>query len=140
MERRLSAPEVSLDEPMVQTEEGMRCLRRDAFAAPAEERPDIRCENEELAARLRQGITGRGFVMDERERLLLERRWLEDEPTVLQELSTLFGVSRERVRQIERRLLAELRGVLGEEGSAPRKTPRRRRGPAPREMAVAAAG
>jgi hypothetical protein len=42
------------------------------------------------------------------------------------------------VRQIERRLLAELRSTLGEVRGARPKAPERRRGPARREMALAA--
>jgi RNA polymerase sigma-32 factor len=143
MECRMGAPELSLDEPglygSAYAGDGARSMRRDALTAPAEERPDVRCENEELAERLHEGLAGRVFPMDERERLLLERRWLAEEPAILQELGTLFGVSRERVRQIERRLLDELRCALGEARGAMPKAPERRRGPARREMALAAA-
>ncbi|HEX2571413.1 MAG TPA: sigma-70 family RNA polymerase sigma factor [Polyangia bacterium] len=142
MECRMGSSELSLDEPTFNglgyAGEGARTLRRDALTAPSEERPDVRYENEELTAQLHKGLTGQAFPMDERERLLLERRWLAEEPAVLQELGALFGVSRERVRQIERRLLAELRSTLGEVRGARPKAPERRRGPARREMALAA--
>lgn len=142
MECRMGAPELSLDEPSSDgrgyASEGMRTLRRDALTAPTEQRPDVRYEHEELVDQLHKGITGQAFPIDERDRLLLERRWLAEEPAVLQELGALFGVSRERVRQIERRLLEELRRTLGEVRRTRPRAPTRRRGPARREMALAA--
>jgi RNA polymerase sigma-32 factor len=142
MECRMGAPELSLDEPSSNgcgyAGEAMRTLRRDALTAPTEERPDVRYEHEELVDQLHKGIAGQAFPIDEREQLLLERRWLAEEPAVLQELGTLFGVSRERVRQIERRLLDELRCTLGEARGARPRVHTRRRGPARREMAFAA--
>ncbi len=47
--------------------------------------------------------------LNERERSILSERWLRDKPCTLEELSTRFGISRERVRQVEMRAFEKLR-------------------------------
>jgi len=53
-------------------------------------------------------------TLDERDRLLVDRRILADEPATLAELGEEFGVSRERVRQLEVRIVERLREYLKE--------------------------
>jgi RNA polymerase sigma-32 factor len=48
------------------------------------------------------------LTLDEREREIVRARNLCDEPETLEDLSKRFGVSRERVRQLEERALAKL--------------------------------
>lgn len=52
--------------------------------------------------------------LSERERLIVRRRMMSDEPTTLQEIGGLLGISKERVRQLEERAKEKLRGVLFE--------------------------
>ena len=51
-------------------------------------------------------------VLNERERHILTERRLKDEPTTLEELSASYGVSRERVRQIEVRAFEKLQRAI----------------------------
>ncbi|MCZ7583260.1 MAG: hypothetical protein M5R36_07955 [Deltaproteobacteria bacterium] len=51
-----------------------------------------------------------------KERTIYERRMLGDPPATLQELGDEFGVTRERVRQIEARILKKLRAYFDEKG------------------------
>ena len=51
-------------------------------------------------------------TLDERDRKLVERRILSEEPKTLAELGEEFGVSRERVRQLEARIVERLREYL----------------------------
>ena len=51
-------------------------------------------------------------VLNERERRIVEQRILSDEPVTLQELADVFGVSRERIRQLETNALKKLRPLL----------------------------
>ena len=53
-------------------------------------------------------------TLDERERRIVDARLLAEEPKTLQELGAEFGVSRERVRQLEARLIEKLREYLKE--------------------------
>jgi RNA polymerase sigma-32 factor len=50
--------------------------------------------------------------LDQRERLIITKRYLEDTPWTLQRLGDYFGTSRERVRQLEKRALDKLRSEL----------------------------
>jgi RNA polymerase sigma-32 factor len=50
--------------------------------------------------------------LDDRERLIVERRIMAEHPVTLIELGSLLGVSRERTRQLEARALGKLRRAL----------------------------
>lgn len=52
--------------------------------------------------------------LKERERYILEHRFLSDEPLLLREIAEKFGVSRERIRQCETQLKRKLRTVLAD--------------------------
>ncbi|MDR1081130.1 MAG: RNA polymerase factor sigma-32 [Deltaproteobacteria bacterium] len=54
-------------------------------------------------------------TLGERDRGILERRLLSDDPLTLQEMGESFGISRERVRQLEERLKKKLSAYLLEE-------------------------
>jgi len=83
-------------------------------------------ETEEFDARMTLLQEAMG-ELNERERHIIQERRLKDEPATLEELSTEYGVSRERVRQIEVRAFEKLqkamkkvaaeRGLLAEAGA-----------------------
>ncbi len=50
--------------------------------------------------------------LDERSRDIIQRRWLTDDKTTLQELADEYGVSAERIRQIEAAAMKKMRGVF----------------------------
>ena len=59
-------------------------------------------------------------VLSDRERDIIERRRLKDEPDTLEDLSRIYGISRERVRQIEVRAFEKLQEAMtGEARSKP---------------------
>jgi RNA polymerase sigma-32 factor len=64
-------------------------------------------EREELGER-HDLLTGALGELTEREREIIQARRLQDEPATLEELSQKYGVSRERVRQIEVRAFEKL--------------------------------
>jgi RNA polymerase sigma-32 factor len=68
-------------------------------------------ENEELDNR-RQLLKDAMGVLNERERRIFEARRLTDDPVTLEDLSTEFGVSRERVRQIEVRAFEKVQKAV----------------------------
>ena len=51
-------------------------------------------------------------TLDERTRDILERRWLTDDKATLQTLADEYGVSAERIRQLENNAIKKLRGVM----------------------------
>ena len=50
--------------------------------------------------------------LDERSRDIVERRWLSDEKPTLHDLADEYGVSAERIRQIEKRAMEKMKGLI----------------------------
>ena len=71
----------------------------------------IMAEHEELDHR-RQALNGAIGVLNPRERRIFEARRLSDEPMTLEDLAPEFGVSRERVRQIEVRAFEKVQKAV----------------------------
>ena len=72
-------------------------------------------ESEESSLR-KNYLTKALATLNERERRIFEARRLADDPVTLEELSTEFGVSRERIRQIEARAIDRMRGICRSRG------------------------
>ena len=51
-------------------------------------------------------------TLDERSRSIIQRRWLHDDKTTLQDLADEYGVSAERVRQLENNAMKKLRSAI----------------------------
>jgi RNA polymerase sigma-32 factor len=77
--------------------------------SPSQER--ILVENEEFDNR-RKALGQALDVLNERERRIFEARRLADDPITLEELADEFGVSRERVRQIEVRAFEKVQKAV----------------------------
>jgi DNA-directed RNA polymerase sigma subunit (sigma70/sigma32) len=65
-----------------------------------------------LPKRLQQILRNALSVLNPRERRIFEARRLSDDPITLEDLSTEFGVSRERVRQIEVRAFEKIQEAV----------------------------
>lgn len=97
MERRLYARDVSLNMPASAESE---VERQDLLVDVAPDQETRFIEHEESRrgnAFIAQALT----ELDARERRIFEARRLQDEPATLEDLAKIFGISRERVRQIE---------------------------------------
>jgi RNA polymerase sigma-32 factor len=97
MNRRLGG-DVSLNTPIREEDDSGEWQDWLVDDAPSQER--VLAEAEELDHR-RQALGEALTVLNTRERRIFEARRLADEPVTLEELADEFGVSRERVRQIE---------------------------------------
>jgi RNA polymerase sigma-32 factor len=75
--------------------------------------PEDEAHAEEVRALARVAVSRALGSLSERERLIVKRRMMSEEPTTLQELGNLLGVSKERVRQLEERVKSKLRSSLG---------------------------
>jgi len=94
-----------------------RTGNEEIFASSAEKR-GVQMADETTNARQRDVITSILGQLDERERsILLHRYGLQQgsEPLTLEEVGTRFGVTKERIRQIEARALQKLRKIAEEE-------------------------
>ena len=114
MERRMAAPDLSLDAPLSSDDgDGTRTrldLIEDDFADP-EDNIDAVHFKDLLDAKLRTF----GATLQDRELEIFRDRLVADEPVTLQELGDRWGVSRERARQIEKRMVIRLREYLQQE-------------------------
>ena len=110
MDRRLAAPEASLDAPMPGDDDGSRS--RLDFLPSEDQRPDQAVAQGEFAALLRGKLETFAGTLEGREQTIFRERWLTESPLTLQELGERYGVSRERARQLEKRMLGRLRKYL----------------------------
>ncbi|HEX5660409.1 MAG TPA: RNA polymerase factor sigma-32 [Polyangiales bacterium] len=110
MDRRLSAGEASLDAP-VAGDESKSQTRVDLMPAVGE-RVDQLLADEEVAGLLHDEMQRFGETLKGKERQIFYERLMAEDPRTLQELGTDFGVSRERVRQLEKRLQERLKAYL----------------------------
>ncbi|HEY6877188.1 MAG TPA: RNA polymerase factor sigma-32 [Polyangiales bacterium] len=110
MDRRLSAGEMSLDTP-VSNDESKSQSRVDLIPAVGE-RVDQLLADEEIAGMLHEEMQHFGETLKGKERQIFYERLMAEDPRTLQELGTDFGVSRERVRQLEKRLQDRLKAYL----------------------------
>ena len=111
MERRLGQGETSLDAPVSKDDAGGR-TRLDLLESSAESRPDIVAEGTEFRDLLRQKLAAFETTLRGREQTLFQERLLTDTPKTLQEIGEHYGISRERARQLEKRLIDKLRVYL----------------------------
>jgi len=108
MNRRLSGSDHSLNAPLRAENDGEWM---DWLVDDTENQEVVIAENEELTKR-RALLQDALMTLNERERYILTERRLKDEPTTLEDLSQVFGISRERVRQIEVRAFEKLQKAI----------------------------
>ncbi len=70
---------------------------------------------QEMRERLSEVLTGIEDKLNDKEKVILTSRLLSDEPQTLQTIADQFGISRERVRQIESNLLKKLKKIFEQE-------------------------
>ncbi len=111
MNRRLSGPDASLNAPLrADGESEWQDWLADDDQVSQE---TVVAENEEKS--LRMSLLEDAMVeLTDRERHILTERRLKDDPTTLEELAAQYGVSRERVRQIEVRAFEKLQKTMRE--------------------------
>ena len=109
MNRRLAGPDASLNAPLrADSENEWQDWLADDEAVSQETQL---AEDEERS--LRMGLLEEAMTeLTDRERHILTERRLKDEPTTLEELASQYGVSRERVRQIEVRAFEKLQKAM----------------------------
>ncbi len=105
MNRRLSG-DASLNAPIRATE-GESGEWQDWLVDESQSQEDMLVEQDELENR-RGLLSGALDVLNDRERRIFQARRLSEDPLTLEELSSEFDISRERVRQIEVRAFEKL--------------------------------
>ena len=132
MEQRMSARDVSVDSPVGPDDDGTMLDFLPSQGTTEETVADAHYQKI-VAERMREF----GDTLSGKDRTIFEKRLLTEDPMTLQEIGTMYRISRERVRQIEERLKKRLKDyLLGRmkdletvEVVEPRARRRRRRGP-----------
>ncbi len=111
MERRLSARDPGFD-PLPDVHDDDRAFSPAAYLRSPESDPSMLVEktdwHDRATAKMREALT----TLDERSRDILESRWLTEDKQTLHELADQYGVSAERIRQIEASAIKKLGAVM----------------------------
>ncbi len=119
LRRHILSSELTLDAPLRRGDGELTISRIELLRAADDTRPDVQYEELEQRAATRDLLATFARRLRGRERLIFEARWrLDDQRYTLAELGDRFGVSRERVRQIEERMLDRLRKYVLSRGGA----------------------
>jgi RNA polymerase sigma-32 factor len=109
MEQRLARNDLSLQAPAYSDDDGREV--GEMLAGPGDS-VEQNVSDAELREVFMQRVREFAKSLEERDRRIIDARILAEEPLSLQELGTEFGVSRERVRQLEARIVSQLRDHL----------------------------
>lgn len=110
MDARLSGSDMSLN--MTVSDESESGNERQDYLVDDAPLPDATAENLIDTERRHEWLNDAMEVLNERERLIIQRRRLSESGATLEELGGKLGISKERVRQIESRALEKLRTAL----------------------------
>jgi RNA polymerase sigma-32 factor len=111
METRLTGHDVSL-EPLGEDDED-KPFAPIAYLTAEDAEPGVLLEREQTIRRRSQGLEDALAELDPRSRRIIEARWLtEDASATLHDLADEFGVSAERIRQIEVKALSKMKGAM----------------------------
>ena len=105
MDQRLDRWEVSLDAPIKEGSDNERI----EFVATQAPSAETQVAKKEMEAIVREKIDSFKKDLTERELYILENRIFSDTPATLQEIGEGYGITRERVRQIENSMIKKMR-------------------------------
>jgi RNA polymerase sigma-32 factor len=104
MDQRMSGHDVYLNSTVSSEGEDEKI---DFLVEPSENQETVLANRQEMTAK--QGMLQKALTtLSDRERDIIERRRLKDDPDTLEDLSRAYSISRERVRQIEVRAFEKL--------------------------------
>jgi len=110
METRLSGRDIPLDAGSDDEDERFAPI---AYLPDPHAEPSEQVEQAQLARLQDSGLRDALASLDERSRAIVQRRWLaEGDSATLHELAAEYGVSAERIRQIEAKAMQKMRGML----------------------------
>ncbi len=108
--RLLGNAEVSFNQPVSADDD--RSME-DSFADNSK-RPDVLVQEKEERAELFDRLGKIAETLNDKEKVILKDRLLSDTPLTLQELADKFGISKERARQIEEKIISKMRIELAD--------------------------
>ncbi|MCG5540611.1 MULTISPECIES: RNA polymerase sigma factor RpoH [unclassified Halorhodospira] len=111
MESRLSGQDLGFD-PLVSEDEEEQVRAPVAYLEDRRFDPAEVVESSDWGTHQDDTLHQALAQLDERSRHILRARWLEEERQTLQELADHYGVSAERIRQLEKNAISKLRGAV----------------------------
>lgn len=111
MNRRMSGGDQSLNAPLRMDGEGTGEWQDWLVDENQKSQETLVADNEELSIR-REMLTSAMEDLNDREKDIIMQRRLQDKPSTLEELSQVYDISRERVRQIEVRAFEKLQKAM----------------------------
>ena len=111
MEGRLGAYDASFDGPTNDDDDNTVVSPAAYLHSDNSDPADLIAEQDQQQRETRQ-LGSALMALDDRSRDILERRWLADQKSTLQELADEYGVSAERIRQLENNAIKKLRNAI----------------------------
>jgi len=111
MESRMHGHDSAFDAPPGASEDRMSLSPSDTLFQEQDD-PSTILEREDGRDKTQAGLAAGFDILDDRSRAILQRRWLEDEKSTLHELADEYGVSAERIRQIEKAAMKKIKAHL----------------------------
>ena len=112
MEKRLAARDLSFDPVPDSSEDGDETYSPAAYLPSPDSDPAVQIENAEWEDTTGDRLASAMKTLDARSRDILVSRWTGDAKATLHDLAGKYGVSAERVRQIEANAIKKLRGLM----------------------------
>ena len=110
METRLTGRDVSIDPTPGDEETSISPI---AYLTDSDDEPALIFERKQTALNRTTGLSTALAKLDDRSRRIIEARWLrEDDSATLQELADEYGVSAERIRQIESKAMKAMKAQI----------------------------
>jgi RNA polymerase sigma-32 factor len=115
MQKRMSSPDASLNAPLGNDDDGGVPRTRLDLLEDASEDPEDEVSSNQFKRLLYDKLRSFGSTLEGREAEIFTQRLVADDPITLQDLGDRWGVSRERARQVEKRMVLRLRKFLQDE-------------------------
>jgi len=112
MESRLSGQDVSFDPAVTGADDEVNLTPSTYISAPGNADPALALEQSDWERQNSGHLHHSLAQLDERSRIILEQRWLSDQKATLHTLADRFGVSAERIRQLEKNAINKLKTLM----------------------------
>ncbi|MFQ5644504.1 MAG: RNA polymerase sigma factor RpoH [Thiogranum sp.] len=112
MESRLNGQDMSFDPAGSSDDDEHNWTPSSYLAAPQTADPAQALEQSDWEQQSNGNLYAALQQLDERTRIILEQRWLTDQKATLHELADRFGVSAERIRQLEKNAIGKLKQLM----------------------------
>ncbi len=112
MEGRLTSRDVAYDAPLLDHDDEDGWQAPQYYLEDQRSDPALEVESSDWRDNSEQQLHAALAELDERSRDILSQRWLAESKATLHELAEQYGVSAERIRQLEQNAMKKLRGAI----------------------------